>query len=207
MGIYHDRLLPWLIDRTMRSGMLVPYRLGTVGTTHGRILEIGIGSGHNLAFYGDGAAEVVGLDMSAALLAKAAEEAGKRRLPVRLVRADGARLPFADAAFDAAVLTWTLCSIADPAAALAEIRRVLKPGGTLHYVEHGRAPEPGVRRLQDLLTPAWRRLSGGCHLNREMDALIEAAGFRLAEGAAEYAPGPRFVAYFYSGRAVADGPE
>ncbi|MCU0893406.1 MAG: class I SAM-dependent methyltransferase [Rhodospirillales bacterium] len=207
MGIYHDRLLPWLIDKTMRSGMLAPYRLGVVGTTHGRILEIGIGSGHNLAFYGSAATEVVGLDMSAALLAKAAEEAVKRRLPVRLVRADGASLPFTDAAFDAAVLTWTLCSIADPAAALTEIRRVLKPGGTLHYVEHGRAPEPEVRRLQDLLTPAWRRLSGGCHLNREMDALIEAAGFRLAEGNAGYAAGPRFVAYFYSGRAIADGPD
>jgi ubiquinone/menaquinone biosynthesis C-methylase UbiE len=207
MGIYHDRLLPWLIDKTMRSGMLVPYRRGVVATTHGRILEIGIGSGPNLAFYGNAAAEVVGVDVSPALLGKAAGEASKRRLPVRLVRADGAGLPFADAAFDAAVLTWTLCSIADPAAALAEIRRVLKAGGTLHYVEHGRAPEPNVRRLQDLLTPAWRRLSGGCHLNREMDALIAAAGFRLAEGGAGYAPGPRFVAYFYTGRAVADGSE
>jgi ubiquinone/menaquinone biosynthesis C-methylase UbiE len=207
MGIYHDRLLPWLIDRTMRSGMLAPYRRGGVGAAQGRILEIGMGSGHNLAFYGDAAAEVVGLDMSAALLGRAAEEAGKRRLPVRLVLADGASLPFAKASFDAAVLTWTLCSIADPAAALAEIRRVLKPAGTLHYVEHGLAPEPGVRRLQDLLTPAWRRLSGGCHLNREMDALIEAAGFRHAEAGAGYAPGPRFVAYFYTGQAVADGPE
>jgi ubiquinone/menaquinone biosynthesis C-methylase UbiE len=188
----------------MRTGMLAPYRRGVVGTTQGRILEIGIGSGHNLAFYGDAATEVVGVDASAALLGKAARGAGKRQLPVRLVRADGARLPFADASFDAAVLAWTLCSIADPAAALAEIRRVLKQGGTLHYVEHGRAPEPKVRRLQDLLTPAWRRLSGGCHLNREMDALIEAAGFRHAEGAAGYAPGPRFVAYFYTGRAVAD---
>ena len=203
MGIYHDRLLPWLIDRTMRSGMLAPYRRGVVGATHGRILEIGIGSGHNFAFYGDAAAEVVGVDMSAALLGKAATRASKRRLPVRLVLADGSGLPFAEASFDAAVLTWTLCSIADPAAALAEIRRVLRPGGTLHYVEHGRAPEPGVQRLQDLLTPAWRRLSGGCHLNREMDALIEAAGFRHVGGEAGYAPGPRFVAYFYTGCAIA----
>jgi ubiquinone/menaquinone biosynthesis C-methylase UbiE len=127
MGIYRDRLLPWLIYRTMRSGVLAPYRRSVVGTTHGRILEIGIGSGHNFAFYGDAAAEVVGVDMSAALLGKAARQASKRRLPVRLVRVDGARLPFADAAFDAAVLTWTLCSIADPAAALAEIRGCSNP--------------------------------------------------------------------------------
>lgn len=207
MGLYHDRLLPWLIDATMRSRMLAPYRRSVARGASGRILEIGIGSGLNLGFYGEAAANVVGVDVSAALLDRAAKQAGERRLPVGLVRADGARLPFAASSFDAALLTWTLCSIRDPAAALAEIRRVLRPGGALHYVEHGEAPEAGVRRLQDRLTPAWRRLSGGCHLNRKMDALIEGAGFRLVERNAGYAPGPRFLAYFYIGRAIADGPE
>ncbi len=205
MGLYHDRLLPWLIDRAMRSAVLAPYRRSAVVTAEGRILEIGIGSGRNLAFYGSAVAEIVGIDVSAALLARAAGQAVKGRARVHLVRADATHLPFASASFDAAVLTWTLCSIADPAAALAAIRRVLKPGGALHYVEHGRAPEVPVQRLQDRLTPLWRRMSGGCHLNREIDALIEAAGFRLDQRAAAYASGPRFVAYFYAGRAIADG--
>ena len=204
MGLYHDHLLPWLIDATMRSGVLAPYRRRTVVAAAGRILEIGIGSGHNLAFYSGDVADIVGIDVSEALLAKASARAAKGRWRVRLVRADAADLPFAGASFDAAVLTWTLCSLPDPAAALAEIRRVLKRGGTLHYVEHGRTPEPRVQQLQDRLTPVWRRLSGGCHLNREIDALIEKAGFRLDERAAGYAPGPRFVAYFYTGRATAD---
>lgn len=205
MGLYHDRLLPWLIDRAMRSAVLAPYRHGAVVPARGRILEIGIGSGHNLGLYGEAAAEVVGIDVSAGLLARAAREAARRHARVHLVRADAASLPFAEASFDAAVLTWTLCSLPEPEAALAGIRRVLKPGGVLHYVEHGRAPEPAVRRLQDRLTPLWRRLSGGCHLNREIDALIEGAGFRLDDRAAAYATGPRFLGYFYTGRAVADG--
>lgn len=209
MSLYHDRLLPWLIDRAMRSHMLAPYRRETLLAAAGRVLEIGIGSGHNLGFYADEAAEIVGIDVSRALLGKAALRAAKDDDPrsLHLVLADAAELPFATASFDAAVLTWTLCSIPDPAAALSEIRRVLKPGGTLHYVEHGRAPEPRVQQLQDRLTPLWRWLSGGCHLNRKADALIEAAGFRLAQHATGYARGPRFVAYFYSGRAVADGAD
>lgn len=206
MSLYHDRLLPRLIDRVMRSGVLSPYRRRVAEPAGGRILDIGIGSGHNLAFYGTDVAEVVGLDVSAALLANAADRAPGRRPPVHLLRADAGCLPFASATFDAALSTWTLCSLADPAAALGEIRRVLKPGGALHYVEHGRAPERRVQRLQDRLTPLWRRLSGGCHLNREIDVLIESAGFRLTSRTAGYAPGPRFIAYFYTGQAIASGP-
>lgn len=213
MGLYHDRLLPWLIANAMRSEILVPHRRHTVAAAAGRVLEVGVGSGQNLGFYGAAVAEVVGIDVSRPLLARAAARAaGEPGAPgtsrLHLVAADAGSLPFAGASFDAAVLTWTLCSIADPAAALAEIRRVLRPGGVLHYVEHGRAPEPGVQRLQDRLTPLWRRVAGGCHLNREIDTLIAAAGFRLARRDAGYAPGPRIVAYFYSGAAVAaDGQE
>jgi ubiquinone/menaquinone biosynthesis C-methylase UbiE len=207
MGLYHDRLLPWLIDRTMRSEILAPYRRQAVAPAAGRVLEVGIGSGQNVGFYGVAAATVVGIDVSGPLLARAMARAAGEQVgrTLHLVRAAAGGLPFAEASFDAAVLTWTLCSIADPAAALAEIRRVLKPGGLLHYVEHGRAPEPGVHRLQDRLTPLWRRLAGGCHLNREVAALIASAGFRLTRQCAGYAPGPRIVAYFYLGCAVAAG--
>ncbi len=203
MGLYQRHLLPWLIDVSMRGATLAPYRRRAAEGCAGRILEVGVGSGHNLAFH---AAEstLVGLDVSPALLAKAAARmraSGRRGL---LIGGEAERMPFADDSFDAALLTWTLCSIADPAVALGEIRRVLRPGGMLHYVEHGAAPDARVRRLQDRLTPAWRRISGGCHLNRDVGALLAAAGFRAVQGDREYVPGPRFLTYFYSGRAVAD---
>lgn len=202
MGVYQRRLLPWLTDLAMRGEALAPYRRQAVDGLRGNVLEIGIGSGLNFAFYGAGSA-VVGIDPSAALLAKAAARSEASGLDVRLIRASAEALPLACGVFDAALLTWTLCSIPDPAAALGEIRRVLKPGGELRFVEHGRAPEPGVRRWQNRATPTWKRITGGCHLNREIDALLAAAGFELTELVTAYAPGPKILTYFYTGRARA----
>jgi SAM-dependent methyltransferase len=108
----------------------------------------------------------------------------------------------ADAIADTVVMTWTLCSIPDPAAALAEMRRVLRPGGKLLFVEHGLSPEPGVSRWQHRLTPFWRRVAGGCHLNRKMDDLVRDAGFTLADVKTDYADGPRFLTYMYQGSAT-----
>jgi ubiquinone/menaquinone biosynthesis C-methylase UbiE len=125
--------------------------------------------------------------------------------PVSLGEGRAEELPLDDRSVDSVVMTWTLCSVAEPARALAEIRRVLRPGGALIFIEHGRAPEAQVRGWQDRLTPAWRRLAGGCHLNRPIDQLIEAAGFRLAELETGYlVKGPRPLTFHYRGRALAE---
>ncbi len=200
MGVYQNRLLPWLTDLAMRGDTLAPYRRQAVAGLRGQVLEIGIGSGLNFSFYGAGTS-VVGLDPSAELLARAAARGDASGVTVRLVRARGEALPLADDTFDAALLTWTLCSIPDPAAALGEIRRVLKPGGELRFVEHGRAPERRVRRWQNRITPSWKRITGGCHLNRGIDELIAAAGFAITEMTTAYVPGPKILTYFYTGRA------
>ena len=202
MGLYQRHLLPWLIDASMRAAMLAPYRRQAAAGCVGRILDIGVGSGLNLAFLPLDR-DVVGIDPSAALLAKVRRQTAAGAREVMLIRGAAERLPLVDGSFDSVLLTWTLCSIAHPAAALAEIRRVLRPDGMLHYVEHGAAPEHRVRRMQDHLTPAWRRISGGCHLNRDIPALLLAAGFRVVESDDAYAPGPKLLTYFYTGRAVA----
>lgn len=202
MSLYQRHVLPWLIDVSMRGAMLAPYRRRAAMSCTGRVLDVGIGAGHNLAFHTPDT-DVVGLDPSAALLKKARTRMSAAGRRILLIRAEAENLPLADTTFDAVLLTWTLCSIADPPAALAEIRRVLKPGGRLHYVEHGAAPEARVRRLQDRLTPAWRRISGGCHLNRDIPALLSAAGFHTVERDHGYAPGPRILTFFYTGCAVA----
>ena len=132
----------------------------------------------NLPIYGPAVDQVHGIDPSPELLNRAGQRIADAHVLVLLVRASAERLPFADAAFDTIVMTWTLCSIPEPSAALAEMRRILKPGGRLLFVEHGLSPEPRITRWQHRLTPCWKRIGGGCHLDRKMDDLIRAAGFR-----------------------------
>ena len=128
-----------------------------------------------------------------------AAEAGVR---AALLQATATRIPLGDATVDTVVMTWTLCSIPDPPAALCEIRRVLMLSGALLFVEHGLSPEPAVERWQHRLTPVWRHLAGGCHLDRKIDDLIRSAGFELAELRTAYAQGPRPMTYMYEGRAL-----
>ena len=144
---------------------------------------------------------IVGLDPSARLLSMARRRADRVNAPVELMQGSATAIPLGDASVDTLVMTWTLCSIPDPLAALDEMRRVLKPGGALLFVEHGLSPEPGVARWQQWLTPAWRRLAGGCHLDRKVDDLLREAGFAIAELKAAYADGPRPMTYTYEGRA------
>lgn len=203
MNWYERNVLPWLIHWVMRESRLVPYRARVAGGAQGRVLEVGVGSGNNLRHYGPAVEQVVGIDPSERLLAFARRAAARGPSPPLELHALAVEhLPFPDASFDSVVMTWTLCSVADAPAALAEMRRVLKPGGRLHFVEHGRSPEPGVRAWQERLTPFWRRIAGGCHLDRPMDALIATHGFRLEHLETGYAPGPRFVAYLYEGAAA-----
>jgi ubiquinone/menaquinone biosynthesis C-methylase UbiE len=143
-----------------------------------------------------------GFDPSPELLGRASERMADARVPVVLVRASAEQVPFADAAFDTIVMTWTLCSIPDPRAALDEMRRILKPGGRLLFVEHGLSPEPRIIRWQHRLTPCWRRIGGGCHLDRKMDDLIRAAGFRVDALETGYMKGPKPWTFMYQGSAT-----
>jgi ubiquinone/menaquinone biosynthesis C-methylase UbiE len=145
---------------------------------------------------------VVGADPSPRLLALAARARRPPGLTLELLRLEPGPLPFPDASFDSAVMTWVLCSVPDVPAALAELRRVLRSGGRLHFVEHGLAPETRVQAWQRRLTPLWRPLAGGCHLDRPVEALLQAGGFRLERLERGYGPGPRLLAYFYEGSAV-----
>ena len=143
-----------------------------------------------------------GVDPSAELLAKASQRVANVGFPVRLLEASSEKLPLEDSSFDTVVMTFTLCTIPDAGAALLEIRRVLKPEGDLLFAEHGRAPDPDVMRWQDRITPVWKRIGGGCHLNRKVDDLIQAAGFRLERLSAGYQKfAPRPFSFFYEGSA------
>jgi ubiquinone/menaquinone biosynthesis C-methylase UbiE len=186
----------------MRQKNFVPFRDRTAGAAHGRVVEIGIGSGLNLASYGREVKTVYGVDPSAELLAKASQRVANLGFPVYLLEASSEKLPLEDRSFDTVVMTFTLCSIPDVGAALLEIRRVLKPEGELLFAEHGRAPDPDVMHWQDRITPVWKRIGGGCHLNRNIDDLIQSAGFRLDRlnaGYQEFAPRP--FGFFYEGSA------
>ena len=171
------------------------------------MLEIGIGSGLNLPLYGDAVEEVIGVDVSPELLAMAERAAmlqsQRRRMRVQLLEGSAEHLPSAitDGSVDTVVVTWALCSIPDVRSALVEAHRVLRPNGSLRFVEHGRSSDTSVAWWQDGLTPLWRRCSGGCHLNRKTDDLLRSAGFRLTHLATGYSPGPRPMAFMYEGQA------
>jgi ubiquinone/menaquinone biosynthesis C-methylase UbiE len=169
VGFYQRWIVPCLIDSVMQNQRLDAYRRQAVEAATGHVLEIGVGSGQNLPLYGSAVDRVYAIDPSLELLRSAGKRGADVRVPVSLVRASAEQLPFANAIFDTIVMTWTLCSIPDPTAALVEMRRVLKPGGQLTFAEHGLSPESRVARWQHRVTPYWKHVSGGCHLDRKMD--------------------------------------
>ena len=201
MSFYEDRILPHLVNLAMRNHRLLPYRERVVAGAEGRVLEIGIGSGLNLPFYAPRVREVLGLEPAPRLIAMARGAAKKTAIPVTLLQGSAEAIPLDDASIDTVVFTWTLCSIPDPALALHEMRRVLKPSGRLLFVEHGQAPEANVRRWQDRLTPAWKRIAGGCHLNRPIRTLIETNGFDMLKIETGYMRGPKPMTFIYEGYA------
>jgi ubiquinone/menaquinone biosynthesis C-methylase UbiE len=201
MGFYEEWILPALIDLSMRNKRLRPYRERVAGAAEGRVLDVGVGSGLNLPFYARQAREVFGLDPSPQLLERARRNMPRTDVPVRLLEGSAERIPLADRSMDTIVMTWTGCSIPAIGTALVEMRRVLKVDGRLLFVEHGRAPEPGVARWQDRLDPLWLKFSGGCHLNRKIDDLLAEAGFRIDRLETSYIPGPRIMTFLYEGEA------
>ena len=201
MGFYSDIILPRLCDLAMRNKQLVPYRERVIGAAEGRVLEIGVGSGRNLPFYRPPVREVLALEPAPRLIAMAQSASRASSMPVTFLEASAEAIPLDEHSVDTIVTTWTLCSIPEAATALADMRRVLRQGGKLLFVEHGLAPDEGVRRWQDRLTPAWRCISGGCHLNRPIRSMIEAAGFRIDRIETGYMPGPKPMTFMYEGSA------
>ncbi len=205
MGFYDRHILPHVIDCACGMGDIMKARSKIVPRARGKVLEIGIGSGLNLQFYDPTRVEhIFGVDPSAEIQRKAQRRAAAIGIPVDTVPLVIEQIGAADASYDTVVCTFTLCTIPDPIPALREMRRVLKRGGELLFCEHGRAPDAHVRRWQTRLTPLWKPIAGGCHLDRDIPALIEAGGFNIRELETRYLRGPKPMTYVYSGIAVAE---
>jgi len=200
LGFYDRFILPRLLDLSCRCKVATERRAALVPGASGAVLEVGIGSGLNLPFYSPAAVtRLVAVDPSPELLAMARKKIADTAFPVDLRCESAESLSLEDRSFDTIVMTFTLCSIPEPLAALREMRRVLKPGGRLLFVEHGLSPDSGVRRWQQRLNPLWNRLAGGCNLTRKIDTLLAEGGFQVAELRTAYLPGPRLLTYTYEG--------
>ena len=194
MGAYHDHVLPRIINVACNLKEARLQRERVCGDLSGDVVEIGFGSGLNVPYYPGGVTRVAAVEPADVGWKLARKRVSRARVPVERSGLDGQSLPFADDSFDAALSTWTMCTIPDIGAALRELRRVLKPGGTLHFVEHGLAPDEKVRHWQRRLEPMQKRLFGGCHLTREVPDLLRGAGFEITQLDRYYEKGsPKFV--------------
>jgi ubiquinone/menaquinone biosynthesis C-methylase UbiE len=181
MGLYGEHVLPRVVDVMCGLKNAEPLRRRVCAGLEGRVVELGFGSGHNAPFYPEAVDRVAAIEPADLGWKLAEKRLRATRVPVERAGLDGQSLPFGDDSFDTALSTWTLCTIPDVAAALSEVRRVLKPGGALHFVEHGLAPDERVRVWQHRLEPLQKRMFGGCHLTRPIVDLLTAAGFTITE--------------------------
>ena len=202
MGFYEQQILPRLFDKALGGKGFGKLRARAIKGLEGEVVEIGFGSGTNVPYYPEGVTKVWAIDPATVGRKLAARRLADSPVPVEFVGLDGEDLPLADESVDNAVSTWTLCTIPDAGRALTEIRRVLRPGGTLHFLEHGHSPDASVAKWQERLTPIQRKVFGGCHLDRQIDDLISGAGFDLTKLANFYMKGPKFFGYMYAGVAT-----
>ena len=203
MGFYDRHILPHVINLACGAKPIRYQRRKVVPQAQGRVLEIGIGSGLNLPFYDPSRVEKLwGLEPAEEIRRMAEKAAVGAPFPVEFIGLPGEAIPLDDASMDTVVTTYTLCTIPDAVAALREMRRVLKPGGSLLFAEHGRAPDAAVRRWQDRLDGIWGHIGGGCHLNRDIPALLREGGFTVDRLDTMYIPGPRPMSFNYWGSAT-----
>lgn len=201
MPLWTDRILPRLVHCALRSREIGAVRSRYLGDVGGTVLEIGFGSGLNLPHLSGNVGRLYAVEPSDTAWELARRTVGQAPFPVERIGEGAESIPLPDASVDHAVSAFTLCTIPGVAQALAEVRRVLRPGGTFRFVEHGRSPEPRVARWQDRLTPLQKRVAGGCHLNRDIGGLIRDAGFRMERLDRFHVPGPKVATHLYAGTA------
>jgi ubiquinone/menaquinone biosynthesis C-methylase UbiE len=203
MGWYRDRLFPRLLDSACATAPKQEVRAAVCAPLAGDVLEIGFGTGLNLAHLPVAVRRLLVVDPMSTTRRRTAERIAASPVPVEVVGLDGRQLALADASVDAVLMTWTLCSIADPGVAVGEIARVLRPGGRLHFAEHGRAPDDRVRHWQDRLNGIQRRIACGCNLNRDIPAILDANGLRVDGLATFYVDGdPKLLGWTFQGTAM-----
>lgn len=204
MGFYDRHILPKLLNLSCGATVVQQQRRKIVPLAEGCVLEIGIGSGLNLPFYDPNRVQrLIGLEPAEEMLTYARRTAEQVPFEVEFLVLEGAQIPLEAGSVDTVLVTYTLCTIPDAPAALDAMRRVLKPGGRLIFCEHGRAPDEAVRRWQGRLNPLWKRIGGGCNLDRDIPALLEAAGFHIEALESMYLPRvPRFAGFNYWGSAT-----
>lgn len=205
MGLYDKHVLPWATNWVCGGRPIARQRRKVVPQAKGKVLEVGVGSGLNLPHYDSSKVEKIwGLEPSAEMRKRAAVRAAQIETPVEFIDLPGEEIPLDDASVDTVLITFTLCTIPDAITALQQMRRVMKPGAELLFCEHGAAPDPSVRRWQDRINPVWKRFAGGCHLNRQIDAMLHEAGFTIDRLETGYIHGPRLASFNYWGAAKAD---
>lgn len=204
MGFYGQRVFPRVMDILMNTKETRRIREQVCSPLRGEVLEIGFGTGHNLPFLPDAVTRLWAVDPLTRGRELAADRIAAARCAIELVGLDGEHLPLADEAADAVLSTWTLCSIKDPVAAIREVRRVLRPGGTFHFVEHGLAPDENVRRWQNRCNGLQNRVACGCNMNRDIPTLLEQGGLSVEQLETYYAKGdPKPLGWTFQGRATA----
>jgi ubiquinone/menaquinone biosynthesis C-methylase UbiE len=202
MGLYREQFLPRFINVALGSDELTPLRARVAAGLAGEVLEVGFGSGLNVPLYPSTVTRVRAVDPATVGRKLAAGRVAESPVPIEYVGVDGQDLPLDSESIDHVLVTWTLCTIPEAGRALEEMRRVLRPGGELHFLEHGRSPDPGIAQWQDRLTPLQRRVFGGCHINRPIETLVTESGFEIQRIENFYVRGPKPLGYMFEGVAV-----
>jgi len=200
MGLYDRWVLPRLLNTMMGMEYVAQERKKALAGVTGDVLEVGFGAGHNLPYYSDSVRRVLAIDPSIASAKLASKRIAAARFPVEYVALEGERIDAPDASFDSVVSTFTLCTIPDPRTALAQLRRVLKPGGRLFFLEHGRSPQEHVQRWQDRLNGVQQFMCGGCNMNRDIEQLVRGTGFDFEQIETYYLEGqPKIFTFMTRG--------
>ena len=204
MSFYENQILPHIIDKACSMGQVMKLRSQVVPRAKGRVLEVGMGSGINLEFYDPDRVEMVyGLEPSEGMRRKAQANLNRSSIKVEWLDLPGEKIPLEDDSVDTILLTFTLCTIPDWQAALEQMKRVLKAGGELLFLEHGESPDKGTCKWQHRITPGWKKLAGGCHLNRNIADLLNQGGFEIQRLENLYIPNaPKIAGYIYKGIAI-----